>query len=231
VTQGEQVALIISRESMQAMPGSELLARSPSTHPDAKRILLIDYRDLRMYVCVALGMALGNFDHYLTKPCRPPDHLLYPVVSEALVAWTRRHTLGFQLVQIVGDKWHPRSYEIRDGLERNNIPFGFYDRDSPVGAKLLGQLDEIPDHPVVFTADGRVLTEPTSADIADAVGARIHPKRQAYDLVVVGAGPAGLSAAVYGASEVAVRGQHQLSSLSGTGGKESPAQEEVCQRP
>jgi thioredoxin reductase (NADPH) len=86
-------------------------------------------------------------------------------------------------------------------MERNNIPYGFYDRDSPAGADLLSQLDEVPDDPVVFMADGRILTEPTSADIAEAVGARIHPKRRAYDLVVVGAGPAGLSAAVYGASE------------------------------
>jgi thioredoxin reductase (NADPH) len=101
----------------------------------------------------------------------------------------------------VGDRWHPRSYEIRDAMERNNIPYGFYDRDSPAGAELLSQLDEVPDHPVVFMADGRILTEPTPADIAQAVGVRIHPKRRAYDLVVVGAGPAGLSAAVYGASE------------------------------
>ena len=198
---GEQVALIISHESMQAMSGSELLARSRSTYPDAKRILLIEYRDLRMYVCVAQGMAAGNVDHYVTTPWQPREHLLYPVVSEALAAWTRRHTPGSQLIRIVGDRWQPRSYEIRDAMERNNIPYGFYDRDSPEGAELLSRLDEVPDHPVVFMADGRILTEPTSADIAEALGARIHPKRRAYDLVVVGAGPAGLSAAVYGASE------------------------------
>jgi thioredoxin reductase (NADPH) len=198
---GEQVALIISRESMQAMSGSELLARSRSTHPDAKRILLIEYRDIPMFDCIVQGMATGNVEYYLTKPWRPRQHLLYPVVSEALAAWTRRHSPGFQLVRIVGDRWHQRSYEIRDAMERNNIPYGFYDRDSPAGAELLSQLDEIPDHPVVFMADGRILTEPAPADIAAAVGARIHPKRRAYDLVIVGAGPAGLSAAVYGASE------------------------------
>jgi thioredoxin reductase (NADPH) len=198
---GEQVAMIISRESMQAMSGSELLARSRSTHPDAKRILLVESGDRRMFDCIVQGMAAGVVEHYLTKPWRPRQHLLYPVVSEALAAWTRRHSPGFQLVRIVGDPWHPRSYEIRDAMQRNNIPYGFYDRDSPAGAELLSQLDEVPDHPVVFLADGRILTEPTSADVAEAVGARIHPKRRAYDLVVVGAGPAGLSAAVYGASE------------------------------
>jgi thioredoxin reductase (NADPH) len=198
---GEQVALIISRESMQAMSGSELLARSRSTHPDAKRILLVDYGDLVMFDVVAQGMAAGNVDQYVTRPWRPPGQVLYPVVGEALVAWTRRHSPGFQLIRIVGERWHPRSYEIRDAMERNNIPYGFYDRDSPAGAELLDQLDEPPDHPVLFMADGRILTEYTDADIAEAVGARVHPKRRAYDLVVVGAGPAGLSAAVYGASE------------------------------
>jgi len=198
---GGQVALIISRESMQAISGSEFLARSRSTHPDAKRILLIEYRDIPMVDCIVQGMATGNVEYYLTKPWRPRQHLLYPVVGEALVAWTRRHSPGPLLVRIVGDPWHPRSYEIRDAMERNNIPYGFYDRDSPAGAELLSQLDEIPDHPVVFMTDGRILTQPTPADIAQAVGARVHPKRRAYDLVIVGAGPAGLSAAVYGASE------------------------------
>ena len=198
---GEQVALIICYESMQAMSGSELLARSRSAHPDAKRILLVDYGDLRMLDVIAQGMAVGNVEYYLTKPWRPWQHLLYPVVGEALVSWTRRQSPGFQLIRIVGDRWNPTSYALRDALERNNVPYGFYDRDSPEGAELLQQLDEVPDHPVIFLADGRVLTDYTEADIAEGVGGQVHPKRQAYDLVVVGAGPAGLSAAVYGASE------------------------------
>ena len=204
---GEQVALIISRESMQAMSGSELLARSRSIHPDAKRILLVEcdvgmhYGDPQVLDCIARGMAAGDVDHYLTRPWRPRERLLYPVVSEALVAWARRHSAGFQLVRIVGDRWHPRSYELRDALGRNSIPYGFCDRGSPDGTELLGRLDEVPDHPVVFLADGRILTDYTAADIVEALGAEIHPKRRAYDLVVVGAGPAGLSAAVYGASE------------------------------
>ena len=198
---GDQVALIICYEPMQAMPGSDLLARSRAAYPDAKRILLIDYNDQRMFDVIAQGMAVGNVEYYLTKPWRPRQHLLYPVVGEALVAWTRRQSPGFALIRIVGDRWHPASYALRDALERNNVPYGFYDRDSPEGAELLHQLDEVPDHPVIFLADGRILTDYTEADIAEAVGAPVHPKRQAYDLVVVGAGPAGLSAAVYGASE------------------------------
>ena len=144
-----------------------------------------------MFDVIAQGMAVGNVEYYLTKPWRPWQHLLYPVVGEALVAWTRRQSPGFQLIRIVGDRWNPTSYALRDALERNNVPYGFYDRDSPEGAELLQQLDEVPDHPVIFLADGRVLTDYTEADIAEGVGAQVHPKRQAYDLVVVGAGRPG----------------------------------------
>ena len=204
---GEQVALIICAESMRAMPGSELLARSRSTHPDAKRILLIDYSDRSMLEVIARGMALGHVEYYLTKPWRPREHLLYPVIGEALVAWTRLNSAGFALVRIVGDHGDPVSFELRDTLKRNNVPYAFYDRNSPDGAELLRQLDQVPGNPVIFLADGRVLTSYTRADVAEAVGAQVaagaqvRPRLDAYDLVVVGAGPAGLSAAVYGASE------------------------------
>jgi thioredoxin reductase (NADPH) len=198
---GEQVALIICYESMRAMPGSELLARSRSTHPNAKRILLIDFGDTPMLEVIAHGMALGHVEYYLTKPWRPRQHLLYPVVGEALAAWTRLNSPGFALVRIVGDHWDPVSFEVRDGLKRNDVPYAFYDRGSPEGAKLLQQLDDVPGNPVIFLADGRVLTSYTRADVAEAVGAQVRPRLDAYDLVVVGAGPAGLSAAVYGASE------------------------------
>jgi thioredoxin reductase (NADPH) len=212
---GEQVALIICYESMRAMPGSELLARSRSTHPNAKRILLIDYGDMfpaawrvrlpgsytSMLEVIAHGMALGHVEYYLTKPWRPRQHLLYPVVGEALVAWTRLNSPGFALVRLVGDHWDPRSFAVRDALERNSVRYAFYDRGSPEGAELLQRLDDVPGNPVIFLADGRVLTSDTRADVAAAAGAQVRPRLGAYDLVVVGAGPAGLSAAVYGASE------------------------------
>ena len=198
---GDQIALIICAESMRAMPGSELLARSRSAYPDAKRILLIDYTDQRMLEVIARAMALGHVEYYLTKPWRPREHLLYPVIGEALVAWTRDNSPGFALVRIVGDHWDPRSFTVRDALERNNVPYAFYDRGSFEGAELIQQLDQVPDNPVIFLADGRVLTSYTRADVAEAVGAQVRPRAGAYDLVVVGSGPAGLSAAVYGASE------------------------------
>jgi thioredoxin reductase (NADPH) len=204
---GEQVALIICAESMGSMSGSELLARSRSTHPDAKRVLLIDYGDKRMLEVIARGMALGRVEYYLTKPWRPREHLLYPVIGEAVVAWTRLNSQGFALVRIVGDRWDRRSFVVRDALERNHVPYAFYERGSREGAELLRQLDQVPGSPVIFLADGRVLTTYTRAEVAEAVGAQVavgagvRPRSDAYDLVVVGAGPAGLSAAVYGASE------------------------------
>jgi thioredoxin reductase (NADPH) len=198
---GEQVALIICYESMRAMPGAEVLARSRSTHPNAKRILLVDFGDPRMLEVIAHGMALGHVEYYLTKPWRPRQYWLYPVVGEALAAWTRLHSPGFPLVRIVGDRWDPHSFGVRDGLERNNIPYAFYDRGSPEGAELLQRLDQVPCNPVLFLADGRVLTSYTRADIAAALGAQVRPRHSAYDLVVAGGGPAGLSAAMYGASE------------------------------
>jgi thioredoxin reductase (NADPH) len=198
---GKQVALVICYESMRAMAGAELLARSRSIHPNAKRILLVDFGDPRMLEVIAHGMALGHVEYYLTKPWRPRQYWLYPVVSEALAAWTRLHSPGFALVRIVGDRWDRHSFGVRDGLERNNVPYAFYDRGSPEGAELLQRLDQVPDNPVLFFADGRVLTSYTRADIAAALGAQVQPRHSGYDLVVVGGGPAGLSAAVYGASE------------------------------
>jgi thioredoxin reductase (NADPH) len=204
---GEQVALIIGAEAMRAMSGSQLLARARSTHPDAKRILLIDYSDRRMLEVIARGMALGHLEYYLTKPWRPREHLLYPVIGEAVVAWTRLNSPGFALARVVGDHWSPRSFAVRDALERNNVPYAFYEPDSPPGAELLQQVDQVPGYPVIFLADGQVLTTYTPADVAEAITGQVaispgvRPERDAYDLVVVGAGPAGLSAAVYGASE------------------------------
>ena len=141
---GDEVALIMCYESMQAMPGSELLARTRSAHPDAKRILLIDYGDQRMLQVIAHGMALGHVEYYMTKPWRPRQHLLYPVVGEALVAWTRLNSPGFELVRIVGDHWDPVSFELRDALERNNVAYGFYDRDSAEGPSCSGSWTRFP---------------------------------------------------------------------------------------
>jgi thioredoxin reductase (NADPH) len=171
---GDQVALVICDQWMPEMTGLEFLIRAQALHPHAKRTLLIDYGDERCTETIVRGMALGHLDHYLTKPWRPREHLLYPVIGEVLFAWARRNTPGFELVRIVGERWHPASHALREALTRNNVPYGFYDRGSPEGRELLDQLPRpAPDHPVVFLRDGRALIDYTRADIAAAVGARV----------------------------------------------------------
>jgi thioredoxin reductase (NADPH) len=199
---GQPVALVVAYQWMPETTGLEFLAQAGRVHPQAARTLLIEYGDRRCAEAIIRGMALGHLDNYLTKPWRPREHLLYPVVGEVLGDWARRNLPHLELVKVVGRQWDPSSYELRDALTRNNVPFGFYDRDSPEGRQLLGQLDQPPpEHAVVFLQDGRVLTDFAKSDVAAAIGVRVRPDRDAYDLVVVGAGPAGLAAAVYAASE------------------------------
>ena len=112
----------ICAESMRAMAGSELLARSRSAHAEAKRILLIDCSDQRMLEVIARGMALGRVEYYLTKPWRPGEHLLYPVIGEGLVAWTWLNSPGLALARVVGDHWDRRSFGVRDALRGSPEP-------------------------------------------------------------------------------------------------------------
>ncbi|MGY1670806.1 FAD-dependent oxidoreductase [Geodermatophilus sp. SYSU D00710] len=199
---GRDVALIVAEHWLGECTGAMLLARSKQLFPEAQRALLIDYGDRRCEPVIVEGMGLGYLEHHLTKPWRPREHLLYPVVSEAVEAWARRNTPPFELLRIVGRRLDPVAYELREALELNGIPFGFVDEDTPEGVELLSTVpDRNPDRPVLFLRDGRVLTRYTRADIAEAVGAHTVPQHACYDLVVVGAGPAGMAAAVYGASE------------------------------
>ena len=199
---GEQVALVICALRMGEMTGVEFLTRSHAMHPNAKRTVLIDYYDQSSAGLIICAMTLGRIDHYVTKPWRPCEHLLYPAVAEVVSEWARRNAPRFELVKVVGEQWDPVSHRLRDTLERNNVPYGFYDRGSPQGRQLLAHVSEpLPDHALVVLRDGRVLTDFTAFDIAAAVGAPTLPKQNRYDLVVIGAGPAGLAAAVYGASE------------------------------
>jgi thioredoxin reductase (NADPH) len=197
------VALIVVEHWLEEQrTGATLLARSKQLLPEAQRALLIDYGDRRCEPVIIEGMGLGYLEHYLTKPWRPREHLLYPVVSEAVEAWARRNTPPFELLRVVGRRLDPVAHELREALDLNGIPFSFVDEDAPEGAELLSSVpDRNPDRPVLFLRDGRVLTDYTRADIAEAVGAHTVPQQACYDLVVVGAGPAGMAAAVYGASE------------------------------
>jgi thioredoxin reductase (NADPH) len=202
---GEQVALLLAGQWLEGMTGIEFLCRAHELHPAAKRVLLIPFGDVAAGVAGLQAMALGQLDHWLNTPWGAPELQLYPEVSELLGQWARataRAGSCSEWVRVVGPRWSARSHELRDLLGRNNIPHGFYDAREEDGRRLLAQAGlEATDQPVVLLSDGRVLVDPPTERLAQALGAQTRPGPGRYDLAVVGAGPAGLAAATYAASE------------------------------
>ena len=202
---GEQVALLLADQSLEGMTGVELLCQAHALHPTAKRVLLITYGDAAAGVAALQAMALGQFDDWLNTPFGPPELRLYPAVSELLSQWARATAntgSPLELVRVVGSRWSARSHELRDLLGRNNIPHGFYDADSQDGRQLLARAGlEAGRLPVLLLFDGQVLVDPPNEQLAQPLGARTRPAASRYDVAVVGAGPAGLAAATYAASE------------------------------
>jgi len=202
---GEQVALLLAGQWLEGMTGIEFLCRAHELHPAAKRVLLIPFGDVAAGVAGLQAMALGQLDHWLNTPWGAPELQLYPEVSELLGQWARataRAGSRSEWVRVVGPRWSARSHELRDLPGRNNIPHGFYDAREEDGRRLLAQAGlEATDQPVVLLSDGRVLVDPPTERLAQALGAQTRPGPGRYDLAVVGAGPAGLAAATYAASE------------------------------
>jgi thioredoxin reductase (NADPH) len=202
---GERVALLLADQSLGDMTGVELLCRAHAVHPAAKRVLLITYGDAAAGVAALRAMALGQLDDWLNTPFGPPELRLYPAVSDLLSQWARVTSSAgspLELVRVVGSRWSARSHELRDLLGRNNIPHGFYDADSQDGRRLLAQAGlEVGGPPVLLLFDGQVLVDPPTERLAQALGAKTRPTADRYDVAVVGAGPAGLAAATYAASE------------------------------
>jgi thioredoxin reductase (NADPH) len=204
---GEQVALLLAGHWLAGMTGVEFLCRAHELHPTARRMLLITYGDAVAGNAGMQAMALGQLDHYLNAPWGPPELHLYPAVSEVLSQWARSTgSLGPppELVRIVGPRWSPRSHELRDLLARNSIAHGFYDAEGEVGRRLLAEAGnglDVGKQPVLLLFDGRVLVDPPNERLARALGVQTQPTSGRYDVAVVGAGPAGLAAATYAASE------------------------------
>jgi thioredoxin reductase (NADPH) len=200
-----QVALIIAGQWLAGTTGVDFLIECHQLHPAAKRLILITYRDIAAGQAAVRGMALGQLDHYLNKPWVDPELDLYPTVSELLSQRARAVVAtGAQpeAVSIVGPRWSARSHELRDLLARNNVSHGFYDVAKPEGRRLLEEAGvRAGDHPIALLFDGRVLVDPPDDALAAALGVQTRPASSTYDLAVVGAGPAGLTAAMYAASE------------------------------
>jgi thioredoxin reductase (NADPH) len=196
-----QVSLVLADQRLPEATGTELLARVRQLHPAARRVLLITWGDQTIAEPILRATVLGDIDAYVVKPGTPPDEHFHRFVTEQLDEWGRSNLPGLETVRVVGEEWAPRSHELRELLGRNGIPFGFYPADSPEGQRLLQEAGAARKAlPAVALFDGRILADPSNAEVGEALGVQTKPGGS-YDVTVIGAGPAGLAAAVYGASE------------------------------
>jgi thioredoxin reductase (NADPH) len=201
---GERVALVLSGQWLSGMTGSELLARVHELHPHAKRGLLIEWGgwgDKATGEAIHEAMAHGRIDYYVLRPAGKPDEVFHSAVSGFLLEWSHSQKNAPHTIYVVGRSWSGRAYAIRDALERCAIPHSFCLADSEKGRELLAGVGQDAELPLIVLPTGEVLTDPSDAQIAEAAGARVDLRGSEFDVVIVGAGPAGLSAAVYGASE------------------------------
>ncbi|GLW08916.1 fused response regulator/thioredoxin-disulfide reductase [Microtetraspora sp. NBRC 13810] len=196
---GDQVAVILADYRMPEMNGIQFLEAAMDLFPLARRVLLTAYADTDAAID---AINVVDLDHYLLKPWNPPEEKLYPVVDTLLDAWSSTPEVAAPDIRVVGHRWSAPSFVVRDFLARNLVPYRWLQADEPEGERLLMAAGVSPsDVPVVVTADGKSLVQPSEAELAANVGLTTTPASDFYDLVVVGAGPAGLGAAVYGASE------------------------------
>jgi thioredoxin reductase (NADPH) len=199
-SRGDSLAMLISDQRMPGMLGGEVLAKSRDVYPLARRVLLTAYADIEAAV-KAINEA--HLDHYLSKPWDPPEECLYPVVDDLLDAWQAEYLPEAKGLRLVGDQWSPQSHAIKDFLAGNLIPYHWLDvtRDPEARTLLDAAGIAVNELPVLFFEDGSVLRNPQPPKVAERLGRSIEAAYDVYDLVIVGAGPAGLASAVYGASE------------------------------
>jgi thioredoxin reductase (NADPH) len=197
---GRSVALIVSDQRMPTMTGVEFLEQARPQAPDAKLVLLTAYADTDVAIRAINEIDL---DHYLLKPWDPPEERLYPVLDDLLSDWQGVHVDDSGGPRIVGDRWSERSHAVKTFLARNHVPYRWLDLERDDEARRLFDLANATaqDLPLVLIDDGAKLRSPSNLDLANALGLRTSAQQPLYDLCIVGGGPAGLAAAVYGASE------------------------------
>jgi thioredoxin reductase (NADPH) len=196
---GETVAVFVADYRMPQMSGIEFLEEAMDIFPMARRVLLTAYADTHAAID---AINVVDLDHYLLKPWDPPEEKLYPVIDGLIEAWRASGDRAIPHTKIVGHQWNARSSDVREFLARNRLYYTWFRSDEPKGKQLLDAagLDGLT-LPVVITEQGETLVDPTDAELAATLGLTTTPAEDFYDLVVIGGGPAGLAAAVYGASE------------------------------
>ncbi len=199
---GDPVALFVVDHRMPQMDGVEFLSRAVKLYPESKRVLLTAYADTDAAIRAINDVKLN---HYLLKPWDPPEEHLFPVLDDLLEDWQGSYHPPFEGIRVFGTRWDAKVYELREFLARNHVPYRWIDVDLPTqdkeANKLLESLGSDARFPVIAFADGTKAFDPTHEEIARRVGLRSRPDSDFFDLAIVGGGPAGLAAAVYGASE------------------------------
>jgi thioredoxin reductase (NADPH) len=197
-----RVSIVLAGQSTSQLTGTELLARVREFDGTAKRLLLRDWGYGPPPEPILQAIALDHIDAYARRPATVPDEEFHLSVTGLLEEWARANLPRPEVMRVVGEEWSARSHEVRDLLSRNVVPFGFYPAGARPGQALLEQAGAAAAAlPVVIMSGGRVLEDPSNAQLAEAIGMRTSPGPGLYDVAVIGAGPAGLAAAVYGASE------------------------------
>src|SRR5580704_9657812 len=196
----EPVALIISDQRMPGMTGVELLERARDIYPEARRVLLTAYADTEAAI---RAINTARIHYYLNKPWDPPEEKLYPVLTDLLEDWQAGYRPAFEGLRVIGSRWSLADFRVRTFLSRNHVPYRWLDvAASPEANKLLADRELDPAKlPVLIFADNTVLVDPDLELLASRVGLSVQATQDFYDLTVIGAGPAGLAAGVYGASE------------------------------
>jgi len=199
----EAVALLLVDHRMPEMNGLETITKAMKLFPDAKRVLLTAYADTEAAIKAINEVHLN---HYLLKPWHPPEANLYPIIDDLLDDWFAGYRPAFDGVRVLGTRWSAKSYEMRDFLARNQLPYEWLDADAANRVPEVGRLletfkNETPRLPVVIFPNGEHLEQPAPQDVAERLGLRTRAGLEFYDVAIVGGGPAGLAASVYGASE------------------------------
>ena len=196
----DQIALFLIDQRMPGREGTEFLAEVMKIYPDARKVLLTAYADTQAAISAINTVGL---DHYLMKPWDPPDQNLYPILDDLLDDWQATVQVPFDGIRVAGTLWSPASHRVKDFLARSQIPYEWLDIERDAEARALVDAVNQKQHrlPVLFFPDGKTLIAPDITAVADKVGLQTQPTQPFYDLIIIGAGPAGLASAVYGASE------------------------------